>query len=191
VFPPAAIAALYECIGRCALRLKARANGGTHANGHEFVYRRPTWARRIARPRNFDGCDELSRPMKFAPSDHGRSGLFTQSARFEANRGGCACAASGRAAVVPPSGLVCERLPACLGDLQVGDFDHTFADNYAVASPSRTRSTICMTERPCANKIASVQPSRLAASSSSARRRSGLGTRLRCEMADGTRDMLP
>jgi hypothetical protein len=107
VFPPAAIAALYECIGRCALRLKARANGGTHANGHEFVYRRPTWARRIARPRNFDGCDELSRPMKFAPSDHGRSGLFTQSARFEANREG---ARAPRAATL----LSCRRVRARL-----------------------------------------------------------------------------
>jgi hypothetical protein len=60
-----------------ALRLKARATGGTHANGHEFVYRRPTWARCIARPRNFDVCYELSLAMKFAPSDQGRPGLLT------------------------------------------------------------------------------------------------------------------
>jgi hypothetical protein len=40
----------------------------------------------------------------------------------------------------------------------------------AVASPARTSSTICGIEKPWASVIASVQPSRQEASSSSARR---------------------
>src|SRR5260221_8790834 len=44
---------------------------------------------------------------------------------------------------------------------------------YAVARPARTSSTICGTVKPCAIMMASVHPSREAASSSSARRRSG------------------
>jgi hypothetical protein len=44
---------------------------------------------------------------------------------------------------------------------------------WAVASPARTRSTTCAVEKPCARKIASVQPSGEAASNSRARRRSG------------------
>jgi hypothetical protein len=47
----------------------------------------------------------------------------------------------------------------------------------AVASPARTSSAIWSTVKPCASSIASVQPSRQEASSSSARRRSGLGPR--------------
>src|SRR5215470_964899 len=39
----------------------------------------------------------------------------------------------------------------------------------AVASPARTRSTICATVKPCASMTVSVQPSRDAASNSSAR----------------------
>src|SRR5260370_26353597 len=46
---------------------------------------------------------------------------------------------------------------------------------YAVARPARTSSTICGTVKPCAIMMASVHPSREAASSSSARRRSGWG----------------
>jgi hypothetical protein len=42
-----------------------------------------------------------------------------------------------------------------------------------------TSSTIMPIEKPCASMIASVQPSRQEASNSSARRRSGLGLRLR------------
>jgi hypothetical protein len=49
----------------------------------------------------------------------------------------------------------------------------------AVVSPSRARATICPIVKPCASIIASVQPPRLAARSSSARRRSGFGNRWR------------
>src|SRR5260221_13729957 len=45
----------------------------------------------------------------------------------------------------------------------------------AAASPARTSSTICLIVKPWASRIASVQPSLLAASNSSARRRAGLG----------------
>jgi hypothetical protein len=45
----------------------------------------------------------------------------------------------------------------------------------AVASPARTRPTICAVEKPCARKIASLQPSGEAASNSRARRRLALG----------------
>jgi hypothetical protein len=44
----------------------------------------------------------------------------------------------------------------------------------AVASPAMHRSIICSTVKPCASMIASVAPLREDASSSSARRRSGL-----------------
>src|SRR5262245_65673677 len=49
---------------------------------------------------------------------------------------------------------------------------------FVVASPAWTNSTICSTVKPRASRIASEQPSGLEASSSSARRRSGLGPRL-------------
>jgi hypothetical protein len=49
---------------------------------------------------------------------------------------------------------------------------------FIVASPAWTNSTICSAVRPRASMIASEQPSGLEASSSSARRRSGLGPRL-------------
>src|SRR5215475_3782582 len=50
---------------------------------------------------------------------------------------------------------------------------------FVVASPAWTNSSICSTVKPRASMIASEQPSGLEASSSSARRRSGLGPRLR------------
>ena len=53
----------------------------------------------------------------------------------------------------------------------------TMRSGVAVASPAMHRSTICSTVKPCAIMIASVAPSRDAASNSSARRRSGLGPR--------------
>ena len=62
--------------------------------------------------------------------------------------------------------------------------DATMGSVVAVASPARTSSTISSTVKPCANMIASVQPSRLAASNSSARRRSGLGPRVRLRFVD-------
>ena len=49
---------------------------------------------------------------------------------------------------------------------------------FVVASPAWTNSTICSAVKPRASRIASEQPSGLEASSSSARRRSGLGPRL-------------
>jgi hypothetical protein len=52
-------------------------------------------------------------------------------------------------------------------------------DVVAVVSPARKSSINASTVKPCASITASVQPSRLAASNSSARRWSGLGPRLR------------
>jgi len=73
-----------------------------------------------------------------------------------------------------------KRPPPRLGDRYACDLDRasppaTTRWLCAVASPARTRSTICRTEKPCARHIASVQPSREAASNSSARWRSGWG----------------
>jgi hypothetical protein len=53
----------------------------------------------------------------------------------------------------------------------------------AVASPVRTSSSICGAVKPCAIMIASVQPSRLEASNSSARCLGGGRLRLRLRLA--------
>jgi hypothetical protein len=68
----------------------------------------------------------------------------------------------------------------------------TMRSVFAVASPARIRSTSMSTMKPCVGSIASVMPSRLPASNSRARRRLGLGPRLRrefmCERMDGRHD---
>src|SRR6516225_5784054 len=80
--------------------------------------------------------------------------------------------------------------PANLRDPHAGDFHRASACDYArsvrvVAIPVRMRSTRKSTVNPCASMIASLQPSGDAASSSSARRRSGFGPRLRPEYVVG------
>jgi hypothetical protein len=67
-----------------------------------------------------------------------------------------------------------ERPPPRLRDPHAGDLDRLAAADtrsaFAVASPARVSSTICLMVKPRASMIASVQPSRQEASNSSARR---------------------
>ena len=64
-FPPAAIAALSNCM-RCAARLKIEGacSSWKAGNGRKLVHRSTARIRNITRPRDFDGGDVLSLSMK-------------------------------------------------------------------------------------------------------------------------------
>jgi hypothetical protein len=78
---------------------------------------------------------------------------------------------------------ICERTPPRLGDPHAGDLDRLAAGDYALGlrrgESGAHKIDICSTEKPCANIIASLQPSRQEASNSSARRRVAGALRLR------------
>jgi hypothetical protein len=74
-------------------------------------------------------------------------------------------------------GLFHQRPPACIRDLHARDLDRLAARDHALGGCCRefvaVHSTISSGAKPCASMIASVQPSRLAASNSSAAAVSG------------------
>src|SRR5262249_57979954 len=68
-----------------------------------------------------------------------------------------------------PASVICTRA------MSVCRPPSTMRSRFVVASPALSRSSGMSIENPCARIIALVQPFRLAASNSRARRRSGLG----------------